>query len=647
MIAETGHFALILALLVAVIQAVLPMIGAIRRDSALMALAGRAALLQFALTATAFGALVWCYAVSDFSVLNVAANSHDDKPLLYKISGVWSNHEGSLLLFILVLTLYGAGLAMTGRTLPPTLKARALAVQAMLGAGFILFALLTSNPFVRLDPPAQSGLGMNPILQDPGLAVHPPLLYLGYVGFSMAFSLSIAGLIEGRIDAAWARLVRLWTLIAWSALTAGIALGSWWAYVTLGWGGFWYWDPVENASLLPWLTGTALLHVLTVVERRGALQSWAVLLAILTFSLALLGTFLVRSGILTSVHSFAADPARGVFILALLGLVAGGALFLFSCRAPLLASNNPFEPVSREGGLLLASVLLSSAAGTVLLGTLYPVLTDALGLGKISVGPSFFNATALPLMAPLAAMAAIGPLLAWKRGRLGAALTPLVPAFVLALCVTAAALLLPGSGDAPHAAALGLGLAAWGAAGALTGWVRTVRNRPGQKPSWRIHGVTLAHLGLALTIAGIAGQAGWSQERIERLRIGDHVTLGGYEITLQAMTSDLPGPNYLALRATLAATRDGQSITILSPEKRRFYAPRRTVSVPAIRTGFFGDLYAALGDGDDKGGWVVRLYRHILTPWIFAGAGLMVLGGLLSMMAGTGRTPFRKTRRIG
>ena len=647
MIAETGHFALILALLVALIQASLPMIGANRRDPALMALAGRAALIQCALTATAFAALVWCYATGDFSVLNVAANSHDDKPLLYKISGVWSNHEGSLLLFILVLTLYGAGLAGTGRALPPALKARALAVQAMLGAGFILFALLTSNPFIRLDPPARSGLGMNPILQDPGLAFHPPLLYLGYVGFSMAFSLSVAGLIEGRIDAAWARHVRPWTLAAWSALTTGIALGSWWAYDTLGWGGFWYWDPVENASLIPWLTGTALLHVLIVVERRGALQSWAVLLAILTFSLALLGTFLVRSGILTSVHSFAADPARGIFILALLGLVAGGALFLFSCRAPLLASNNPFEPASREGGLLSASVLLAVTAGTVLLGTLYPVLTDALGLGKISVGPSFFNATALPLMAPLAVMAAIGPLLAWRRGRPGAALTPLAPAFILALCVGGAVLLFPGGGNAPHAAAGGLGLAAWGAAGALTGWVRMVRNGSDSLPSWRIHGMTLAHLGLAVTIAGIAGQAGWSQERIERMRIGDSVTLGGYEITLQEMTADLPGPNYLALRATLAATQGGRTAAILSPEKRRFHTPRRTISVPAIQTGFFGDLYAALGDGDGAGGWVVRLYRHVLTPWIFAGAGLMALGGLLSMIGGSGRISSRKTGGTG
>ncbi len=418
MIAELGHFALILALMVALVQAVVPLVGAGRNNPVLMGTAAPAALLQFVLIGLAFGALTYAYVVSDFTLLNVVKNSHSDKPMLYKVAGVWGNHEGSLLLWVTILALFGAALPLFGRNLPPGLKSRALAVQAMITVGFLLFILLTSNPFLRLDNPPLNGEGLNPLLQDPGLAFHPPFLYLGYVGFSMAFSFAIAALIEGRVDAAWARWVRPWTLAAWVFLTCGIGLGSWWAYYELGWGGWWYWDPVENASFMPWLAGTALLHSAVVVEKRDALKSWTILLAILTFGLSLLGTFLVRSGVITSVHAFATDPQRGVFILMLLVFAVGGSLMLYAVRAPSLKSGGLFAPISREGGLLLNNVLMVTGAGAVLLGTLYPLFADALSLGKVSVGPPFFNSVFLPLMVPMVLMMGIGPFLAWKRGDL-------------------------------------------------------------------------------------------------------------------------------------------------------------------------------------------------------------------------------------
>ncbi|MBY0448533.1 MAG: heme lyase CcmF/NrfE family subunit, partial [Hyphomonadaceae bacterium] len=434
MIVELGHYALILALAVALIQASVPLIGAARREPAWMALAAPASVAQFLCVAVAFGALTYAYVVSDFSVLNVAQNSHTAKPMLYKISGVWANHEGSMLLWVTILAVFGVAVALFGGNIPPALRARALSVQAMISVAFLLFILFTSNPFLRLATPPANGNGLNPLLQDPGLAFHPPFLYLGYVGFSMAFSFAIAALIEGRVDAAWARWVRPWTLAAWVFLTLGIALGSWWAYYELGWGGWWYWDPVENASFMPWLVGTALLHSSIVVEKRDALKSWTILLAILAFGLSLLGTFLVRSGVITSVHSFASDPARGIFILVILGLAVGGALALYAFRAPTLKSGSLFSPVSREGSLLLNNVLMATAAGTVLLGTLYPLFADALNLGKVSVGGPFFNSVFLPLMAPLVVTMAVGPLLAWKRGDLKAAL------FKLRLAVVATAI---------------------------------------------------------------------------------------------------------------------------------------------------------------------------------------------------------------
>ncbi|MDH5748525.1 MAG: heme lyase CcmF/NrfE family subunit, partial [Rhodospirillales bacterium] len=416
MIVEAGHFALILALFMAVIQATLPIIGAHRGDATWMALGKPSALCQFVLIAFSFGCLTYAYVTSDFSVLNVVQNSHSAKPMLYKISGVWGNHEGSMLLWVLILALFGSSVAMFGRNLPPTLRARVLSVQALVAIGFYLFILFTSNPFERILPAPVDGRGLNPLLQDPGLAFHPPFLYLGYVGFSIAFSFAIAALIEGRVDAAWARWVRPWTLAAWAFLTVGIGLGSWWAYYELGWGGWWFWDPVENASFMPWLAGTALLHSSVVVEKRDALKGWTIFLAIVAFSLSLLGTFIVRSGVLTSVHSFAADPARGVFILVLLILVTGGSLALFASRGPSLKGGGLFQPISREGALLLNNLLMTTAAAVVLLGTLYPLFLDAVGGGKVSVGPPFFNMVFVPLMVPMILVMAMAPFLAWKRG---------------------------------------------------------------------------------------------------------------------------------------------------------------------------------------------------------------------------------------
>jgi cytochrome c-type biogenesis protein CcmF len=635
MIPETGQFALILALLVALTQSVVPLVGAARRDPAAMALAGPAALAQFLLIALSFGALMTCYITSDFSVLNVVENSHTDKPLLYKISGVWGNHEGSMLLWVLILSLYGAAVAVFGGNLPSGLKARVLSVQGMISVGFLLFILLTSNPFTRIDPAPLNGQGLNPLLQDPGLAFHPPFLYLGYVGFSMAFSFAIAALIEGRVDAAWARWVRPWTLAAWCALTLGIAMGSWWAYYTLGWGGWWYWDPVENASFMPWLAGTALLHSAIVVEKRNALRGWTILLAILTFSLSLLGTFLVRSGILTSVHSFASDPARGIFVLVLLALCTGGSLLLFALRAGKLDGGGLFAPISREGALLINNVLLSTAAGTVLLGTLYPLIADALGLGKLSVGPPFFNLVFLPLMVPLVLLMAVGPLLCWKRGDLAGALGRLKFVFALALIVAIAGWLLAGGSSGPLWAAGGMALSAWLILGSLLEWTERVRLKSG---FWRrlvntpraAHGMTLAHLGLGIVIAGITGSTAWKSEHIQVMQIGQSVDVAGYQITLDSIEDNVPGPNYSSLRAHFTA-RKGDRVIALQPEKRSYRNPPRPVTSAAIRTNFLGDLYVVIGDPDPAGGYVTRLYYNPLAPWIFLGAVVMVFGGLVSL----------------
>ncbi len=640
---EFGHFALILALCVACVQGSLPMVGAARGNAAWMALADHAALAQFLLVAIAFGCLMHAYVVSDFSVLNVAANSHSAKPMLYKVAGTWGNHEGSMLLWVLILVIFGGAVAAFGRNLPPGLRARALAVQAWIAVGFYLFILLTSNPFQRLDPPPVDGRGLNPLLQDPGLAFHPPFLYLGYVGFSMAFSFAVAALIEGRVDASWARWVRPWTLAAWTFLTCGIALGSWWAYYELGWGGWWFWDPVENASLLPWLSGTALLHSAIVVEKRDALKGWTVFLAIVTFSLSLLGTFLVRSGVLTSVHAFAVDPERGVFILALLVIVIGGSLALFAWRGPQLPAGGLFRPVSREGALLLNNLLLSTAAAAVLLGTLYPLLLEATTGAKVSVGPPFFNAVFLPIMAPLVVAMAVGPLLPWKRGDLGAALGRLWLAGIAAIAAVALGWLAYDGRSVTGL--LGLGLAAWLFAGTLIELFRRIMPTGGLADAGAAKGVlrraaglpraawgmTLAHAGLAVAIAGMTASAVWKEERIQVMRPGDEVRIAGYTVALSAV-EQVPGPNYDALRGLFAVGRPGQPpFTTLAAEKRFYSVENQDTTEAAIRSTVWGDLYAVIGEPQADGRYVTRLYFEPLVPWIWSGVGLMVLGGLVSL----------------
>ncbi|BAE53004.1 heme lyase CcmF/NrfE family subunit [Paramagnetospirillum magneticum] len=639
MIAEIGHFALVLALCVALVQAVVPLVGAKRGNLAWMNVAGPAATLQFLFIAMAFGALTNAYVTSDFSVMNVAQNSHTDKPMLYKVAGVWGNHEGSLLLWITILSLFGFAVTLFGRNLPPGLKSRALAVQAMIAVGFLAFILLTSNPFARLDPAPVNGQGLNPMLQDPGLAFHPPFLYLGYVGFSMAFSFAIAALLEGRVDAAWARWVRPWTLAAWVFLTCGIVLGSWWAYYTLGWGGWWYWDPVENASFMPWLAGTALLHSAIVVEKRDALKSWTILLAIVAFGLSLLGTFLVRSGVLTSVHAFATDPARGVFILLLLCGAVGGSLALYAARAPSMKMGGLFSPISREGALLLNNVLMATGAATVLLGTLYPLIADALNLGKVSVGPPFFNAVFLPLMAPMVLVMAAAPMMSWKRGDLAGVLGRLK--FIGALALGAAMLVwfLQGGSAGPWWTAAGFALAVWLGLGTLWDLAERIGlfSRPGQalaraaklpNSAW---GMVLAHFGLAVFIVGLTASSAWTTERIQTQKLGETVTVAGYGITLKAV-DEVPGPNYTATRATFEISKGGQAIAVMQPEKRLYRQPPRPTTTAAIRSGFTGDLYVVIGDPDpNKGGWVTRLYFNPCIPWLWAGGLLLVIGGTISL----------------
>jgi len=638
MIAEIGHFALVLALCVALVQAVMPLAGAKRGMASWMAVAGPASALQFLFIAIAFGALVHAYVTSDFSVINVAQNSNTEKPMLYKVAGVWGNHEGSLLLWITILSLFGFAVTLFGRNLPAGLKCRALAVQAMISVGFLLFILLTSNPFLRLEPPPVEGNGLNPILQDPGLAFHPPFLYLGYVGFSMAFSFAIAALLEGRVDAAWARWVRPWTLAAWILLTCGIVLGSWWAYYTLGWGGWWYWDPVENASFMPWLAGTALLHSAVVVEKRDALKSWTILLAIVTFGFSLLGTFLVRSGVLTSVHAFATDPARGVFVLALLVLAVGGSFALYAVRAPAMKMGGLFSPISREGGLLLNNVLMATGAATVLLGTLYPLIADALDLGKVSVGPPFFNAVFLPLMAPMVMVMAVAPMMAWKRGDLAGVLGRLKFAAAAALATAALVWFLQGGSAGPWWTGAGFALAVWLGLGTLIDLADRIRlvQAPAQalgraarlpRSAW---GMVLAHFGVAVFIVGLTASSAWTTEHIQTQAIDETVMVGGYGVTLRSV-DEVPGPNYSASRATFDISRNGAVIGRMQPEKRIYRMPPRPTTTAAIRSGITGDLYVVIGDADPKGGYVTRLYFNPCIPWLWTGGALLVLGGLISL----------------
>jgi len=649
MIGEIGQFALILALALALVQGSLPLVGAQRNSAPLMGLGSSAAIAQFAFIALAFGALIWASVADDFSILTVAENSHTTKPLLYKIAGAWGNHEGSMVLWVFILALFGASVAAFGRRLPPPLKARVLAVQGLIGVAFLTFILFTSNPFLRVFPPPLEGDGLNPLLQDPGLAFHPPFLYLGYVGFSVVYAFAVAAMIEGRVDPAWARWVRPWTLAAWSALTVGIAMGSWWAYYELGWGGFWFWDPVENASIMPWLAGTALLHSAIVVEKRDALKSWTVLLAVLTFTLSLMGTFLVRSGVLTSVHSFANDPRRGVFVLAILALAAGGALALYAARASAFERAGAFAPISREGALVLNNLLLTAACATVVMGTLYPLLLDALTGEKISVGPPYFNATVLPIMAPIAIAAAVAPLMGWKRSDLATALRRLWAAGAVALLLAIAAFALTGG---PWAAVLALAAGTWLIAGALTELAERVRlfripigdslRRLASLPR-SAFGMVLAHGGLGVVIVGIACAQGWRTEKILLMAPGDTTTIAGRTIAFLDVAA-VQGPNWRADRARMEARdKNGTVIAELTPERRWYPVESQATTEAAIHTNGFGDIYAVIGEPegqtdrqpgsaiDKTARWVVRLYINPLQPWIWFGALIMAFGGVLSL----------------
>ncbi len=636
MITEFGHFALILALCVAIVQSSVPLIGAARGRAAWMEVGRSAALVQFLLVAVAMGVLMHAYIVSDFSVINVAQNSHTDKPLFYKITGVWGNHEGSMLLWAFMLALCSAAVAAFSGNLPADLRARVLAVQGMIAVGFLAFILATSNPFLRTWPVPSNGNGLNPVLQDPGLAFHPPFLYLGYVGFSVAFSFSVAALIEGRVDAAWGRWVRPWSLASWCALTVGIALGSWWAYYTLGWGGWWFWDPVENASLMPWIVGTALIHSAIVVERRETLKSWTILLAIVTFSLSLVGTFLVRSGVLSSVHAFAVDPRRGAFILGLLVIAIGGSLSLYAARAPALKGGGIFAPISREGALLLNNVLLATCAATVFLGTLYPLFLDAIHGPKISVGAPFFNQTFVPLMVPVLVAMAVGPMLAWKRGDLGAAMQRLWMAFAAAAVVVLGMFYV--TTGAPVLAILGLGLGVWTACGVLTEWADRVRLfRVPLRQSWHraVHlpraafGMTLGHLGIAITVIGISAQP-FQQEFLGYMKLGDQAALAGYQLRLDKVER-VQGPNFVADEATILVTRGTQTVAVQHPQRRYFQLQDQTTGVTSIRSGLDADLYLAIGDPNEDGAWTIRAYWKPIVSWIWLGGLVMAAGGAVSL----------------
>jgi cytochrome c-type biogenesis protein CcmF len=637
MSAELGHYALILALVMALVQGTVPLIGAWRRDALAMSVAGPAVIGQFVFVSIAFACLMHAYVSSDFSVMNVAANSHSDKPLLYKFTGVWGNHEGSMVLWVFILALYGLAVAAFGGNLPPQLKARALAIQGLIGEGFLLFSLGTSDPFIRLNPAPANGNDLNPLLQDPGLAFHPPLLYFGYVGMSMPFSFAIAALIEGRVDPAWARWVRPWTLLAWCALTGGIALGSWWAYYELGWGGFWFWDPVENASFMPWLMATALLHSALVAEKRDALKSWTVLLAILAFSLSLLGTFLVRSGVLTSVHSFASDPARGAYILGFLILVIGGSLALYAWRAPALRATGSFKPISREGALLLNNLLIVVGCATVFVGTLYPLILDAIDGTKVSVGPPFFDKTFVPLMGPTLLVAAAGPMLAWKRADLAGVLQRLsLAAGGLALAIA----LIYALHGGPVGPAIGLGITAFLFVGALVELGERIRlfrvplgvslSRLAGLPRSAL-GTTLAHLGVAVLAAGTIAGSAWRTETVTVMKPGDSVEFAGATIAM-ATFGERQGPNYRAQVAEMRVLEDGALVDLMYPEKRFYPVQGQQTTEAAIRTTWLSDLYISLGDPDEASGGIgVRFYHNPLVPWIWIGALIMVAGGGLSL----------------
>ena len=637
MVPEIGHFALILALFTAIAQASLPLLGARIGEERFAAFGRQCATLLFVLVALAFASLMYSYAVSDFSVLNVAENSHTAKPFIYKLTGTWGNHEGSMLLWALILSLYGAALARGGRAIPADLHALTISVQGMIAVAFLAFILFTSNPFERDFPAPMNGAGLNPLLQDKGLALHPPFLYLGYVGFSVPFSFAVAALIRGRADSVWARLMRPWALTAWSLLTIGITLGSWWAYYELGWGGWWGWDPVENASFMPWLAGTALIHSIRVVERRDALKGWAVLLAILTFSLSLIGTFLVRSGVLTSVHAFAVDPARGVFILMILAVAIGGSLTLFAWRGASLTATGAFAPASREGALVVNNLLLVTACATIFTGTFYPLFVDVLSGERLSVGPPYFNAVFVPLAFIIIALAAAAMLIPWKKASIGGVAKKLIPAGALAILVGVAAGML-----APKNVLVGgfsFALIAWLAFGVVTelaergGFFRKgsgehfKRLRRLPRAAW---GASLAHLGIAVFAVGAAGLSLWKAEKIVFMQEGDSVEIAGYQVRLDKVET-VEGPNYSAERASFDATKKSGRTERLVGERRYYPVRGMQTTEAAIHPQALGDLYISIGEPAPGKGWPVRLYFNPFVGCLWWGAAIIVLGGGLSI----------------
>ena len=640
---EIGHFALALALALALVQSILPILGAARGNILWMQSARWSSLGQVFFVSVAFFALMQAFIISDFTVKNVVENSNSLKPMLFKVAGTWGSHEGSLLLWTLILTVFGGAVALFGSNIPQALKARTLSVQAWISVGFLTFMLFTSNPFDRVFPPPSDGQDLNPLLQDVGLAMHPPLLYFGYVGFSIVFSFAVAALIEGRVDAAWARWVRPWTLAAWMSLTAGIALGSWWAYYELGWGGWWFWDPVENVSFMPWLMGTALLHSAIVTEKRDAFKSWTILLAILTFCLSLLGTFIVRSGLLTSVHAFAVDPERGLYILGLLAVTIGGSLALFAWRAPIMEPGGLFKPISREAGLLLNNLILATATGIVLFGTLYPLFYEAMTGGeKLSVGPPFFNGAFIPVMLPLVFAMGLGPYLSWKRADLPGVLQRLRFVAVLAVLAALAVWYLKKGG--PVLGYFSLMIAFWLFLATVREWAMRIKLFDGPFSDSRrrarnlpraAHGMTLAHAGLAVAMFGFIGSTVWKSEEVVFVQPGAEISIGGFDVVFEGVQR-VRGPNYIADRGQLTVKRDGQFVSELFPERRTYPVAQTTTTESAIRSTLVGDLYASIANPaseevSEEGAWTLRILYEPLVNFIWIGSAMLVLGGGLSL----------------
>ena len=636
MIYELGHAALILALAMALAQSVLPLVGAHTGNAAWMGLARPSARGQFLFLVIAYGCLTHAFVTSDFSVALAANHSNSTLPLIYRVTAVWGNHEGSILLWALILSLWTLAVSIFSKQLDEQTVARVLGVMGLISCGFMLFTLFTSNPFERLFPAPPDGKDLNPLLQDAGMVIHPPMLYMGYVGFVVAFAFAVSALLSGRLDAAWARWSRPWTTVAWCFLTCGIALGSFWAYYELGWGGWWFWDPVENASFMPWLVGTALIHSLSVTEKRGGFKMWTALLAIITFSLSLLGTFIVRSGVLSSVHAFASDPARGIFILAFLTAVIGGSLALFALRAPKVGLGGSFEPVSRESMLLANNVLLVVAAAAVLLGTLYPLVIDAMGMGKLSVGPPYFDAVFVPLMTPALFLMGVGPMARWRQ----ASVPDLAHRLRWAIAVSAASAVVAffALGRWTPMIGLGLALAAWVGSTAVLNLLLRLREHPAPGLVARLaaqpgsyYGMLLAHFGVSVFIVGVTAVSGFQSEKDVRMEIGDTTTVAGYTVRLDAL-KQVKGPNYVASRATLSASRDGLVFTTLTPERRIYNVSRMPMTEVAIDRGIGRDLYVALGDPVSDTAWSVRVHHKPFVNWIWIGCVLMALGGLLAVL---------------